>query len=112
LISNKNSKKKGDTILLSFPFTDLKGMKIRPILVLIGSDLDVIVTFITTQFKWQNTFDILLEPNDLHGLKKKSLVGVSKITTIDKDLILGKVSELNSFDSQNINKSLLEILNL
>jgi mRNA interferase MazF len=104
--------KKGDIVLLSFPFTDLKGNKIRPALVLVVSDLDVIVAFITTQFKWQNPCDILLEPNDLNGLKKTSLVRVSKITTIDKDLILGKLGELDSLDMQNINKSLIKILNL
>jgi mRNA interferase MazF len=104
--------KKGDIVLLSFPFTDLKGKKIRPALVLFVSDLDVIVAFITTQFKWQNTFDIFLEPNDLNGLKKTSLVRVSKITTIDKDLILGKLGDLDSLDMQSINKSLIKILNL
>lgn len=104
--------KKGDIVLLSFPFTDLKGEKIRPALVLVVSDLDVIVAFITTQFKWKNTFDILLEPNDLNGLKKTSLVRLSKITTIDKDLILGKLGELDSLDMQSINKSLIKILNL
>jgi len=104
--------KKGDIILLSFPFTDLKGKKIRPALVLFVSDLDVIVAFITTQFKWQNSYDILLEPNDLNGLKKTSLVRVSKITTIDKDLILGKLGQLDSFDMQKINQNLLKILDL
>lgn len=104
--------KKGDIILLSFPFTDLKGKKIRPALVLVVSDLDVIVAFITTQFKWQNSCDILLEPNDLNGLKKTSLVRVSKITTIDKDLILGKLGQLDSFDMQKINQNLLKILDL
>jgi len=104
--------KKGDIVLLSFPFTDLKGKKIRPALVLVVSDLDVIVAFITTQFKWQNLYDVLLEPNDLNGLKKTSLVRVSKITTIDKDLILGKLGELNAFEIQKINLNLLKILNL
>ena len=104
--------KKGDIVLLSFPFTDLKGKKVRPALVLVVSDLDVIVAFITTQFKWQNSFDILLEPNDLNGLKKTSLLRLSKITTIDKDLILGKLGELDSLDMKNINNSLLKILNL
>jgi mRNA interferase MazF len=104
--------KKGDIVLLSFPFTDLKGKKIRPALVLVVSDLDVIVAFITTQFKWQNPYDVLLEPNDLNGLKKTSLVRVSKITTIDKDLILGKLGELNAFEIQKINLNLLKILNL
>ncbi len=104
--------KKGDIILLSFPFTDLKGKKIRPALVLVVSDLDVIVAFITTQFKWQNPYDILLEPNDRNGLKKTSLIRLSKITTIDKDLILGKLGELDSVELQNINNNLVKILNL
>src|SRR3970040_1977332 len=104
--------KKGDIILLSFPFTDLKGKKIRPALVLVVSYLDVIVAFITTQFKWQNSCDILLEPNEANGLKKTSLLQLSKITTIDKDLILGKLGELDSLDMQTINKNLIKILNL
>jgi mRNA interferase MazF len=81
-------------------------------LVLVVSDLDVIVAFITTQFKWQNPYDILLEPNDRNGLKKTSLIRLSKITTIDKDLILGKLGELDSVDLQNINNNLVKILNL
>ena len=104
--------KKGDIVLLSFPFTDLKGKKIRPALVLVVSDLDVIVAFITTQFKWQNSCDILLEPNEANGLKKTSLLRLSKITTIDKDLILGKLGELDSLDMQTANKNLIKILNL
>ncbi|MBP6551234.1 MAG: type II toxin-antitoxin system PemK/MazF family toxin [Flavobacterium sp.] len=104
--------KKGDIILLSFPFTDLKGTKIRPALILVVSDLDVVVDFITTQFKWKNPYDILLEPNDSNGLKKTSLLRLSKITTMDKDLILGKLGELDSLDMQNINNNLIKILNL
>lgn len=104
--------KKGDIILLSFPFTDLKGTKIRPALILVVSDLDVVVAFITTQFKWKNPYDILLEPNDSNGLKKTSLLRLSKITTMDKDLILGKLGELDSLDMQNINNNLIKILNL
>lgn len=104
--------KKGDIILLSFPFNDLKGNKIRPALVLMVSDLDVIVAFITTQIKWQNPYDILLDSNERNGLKKTSLLRLSKITTIDKDLILGKLGELDALDLQNINQNLIKILNL
>lgn len=104
--------KKGDVVLLSFPFTDLKGKKIRPALILMVSDLDVIVAFITTQFKWQNQYDIQLECDDRNGLKKTSLLRLSKITTLDKDLILGKLGELNKNDIQLINSNLLKLLNL
>lgn len=104
--------KKGDVILISFPFTDLKGEKVRPAMVLVVSDLDVIIAFITTQFKWQCTFDLFLEPDDLNGLKKTSLLRLSKITTIDKSLVLGKLGELNSNCINSINNNLINILDL
>ena len=104
--------KKGDVILVSFPFTDLKGEKVRPAMVLVVSDLDVIIAFITTQFKWQSTFDIFLEPDNSNGLKKTSLLRLSKITTIDKDLVLGKLGEVDSTHINSINQNLIEILDL
>jgi len=64
--------KKGDLVLIPFPFTNLTGAKNRPALILIDSDDDITVSFITTQFKWQNRFDISLEPSDENGLKKTS----------------------------------------
>lgn len=104
--------KKGDVILISFPFTDLKGEKVRPAMVLVVSDLDVIIAFITTQFKWQSAFDIFLEPDVSNGLKKTSLLRLSKITTIDKDLVLGKLGELNSKCINTVNENLIKILDL
>ncbi len=104
--------KKGDIILLSFPFTDLKGQKVRPALILMVSESDVIVAFITTQFKWQNQFDILLEADKINGLKRNSLVRLSKITTLDKELILGKLGYLDNNYIQLVNKNLFMLLNL
>jgi len=40
--------KKGDIVLIKFPFTDLSGSKLRPALVLVESGNDVIVAFITS----------------------------------------------------------------
>jgi mRNA interferase MazF len=40
---------KGDIVLITFPFTDLSGSKLRPTIVLTDSELDVTVCFITTQ---------------------------------------------------------------
>jgi len=40
--------KKGDIILVPFPFTDLSGSKNRPALVIADSELDVTVAFIST----------------------------------------------------------------
>ena len=104
--------KKGDIVLLSFPFTNLKGEKVRPALVLVVSELDVIVAFITSQFKWLSQFDFSIEPDELNGLKITSLLRLSKITTLDKDLILGKLGELSPVHINQINNNLLNLLQL
>lgn len=43
--------KKGDIVLISFPFTDLLGIKNRPAIILATSDLDITVAFISTQLE-------------------------------------------------------------
>ena len=50
--------KKGSVILIPFPFTDLKGSKIRPTVVLSNNELDVTICFITSEFKWKTEYDI------------------------------------------------------
>lgn len=54
--------KKGDVVLIQFPFTDLKGNKNRPAVVLLETENDVTVVFITTKLKWQSEFDVLISP--------------------------------------------------
>jgi mRNA interferase MazF len=71
--------KKGDLILISFPFTDFSGNKNRPALVLAIDHYDISVSFISTQLKWRSKTDILLFPSNDNGLKKKSLIRLSKI---------------------------------
>jgi len=42
---------KGDIVLITFPFTDLSGSKLRPTVVLAKTELDITVCFITTQLQ-------------------------------------------------------------
>jgi mRNA interferase MazF len=48
--------RKGDIVLVPFPFTDLSGSKIRPALVLVGQELDVTVAFITSKTNLKEQF--------------------------------------------------------
>ena len=104
--------KKGDIILLPFPFTDLSGNKTRPALVLISNPLDVTVAFITTQIGWQEANDLVLSANSINGLKRNSLVRLSKLATIDSGLVLGKLGEVSKNELYQIDKNLIVILQI
>jgi mRNA interferase MazF len=104
--------KKGDLILIPFPFSDLTGAKNRPALILISNELDVTVSFITSQIKWSSNHDIVLSPSLNNGLKVKSLVRLSKMATISKDLILGKLGELSQKELSDVDKGLIDLFHL
>ncbi len=97
---------KGDIVLIPFPFTDLTGNKNRPALVLISGEADITVSFISTQLSLKETTDILLKPSRENGLKKPSLIRLSKLATIDKGLVLGRLGWINKSSSQLVNQNL------
>ena len=99
-------------VLVSFPFTDLSGSKLRPAFVLAESNQDVLVAFITTQSKWSDEFSIKLTATAINGLKIDSLVRLNKITTLDKNLVFGKLGNLSDMDINQINVGLIKLLNL
>ena len=103
---------KGDIVIIPFPFTDLSGSKLRPSVVLFTDKRDVTISFITSQLKWKDEFDIEVFPNNENGLKIHSIIRLTKIATIDKDLVLGKLGSLNTNEISEINKNLKSILKL
>lgn len=103
---------KGDIILITFPFTDLSGSKLRPTVILADTNEDVTVTFITTQLKWREQTDVLLTPTSNNGLKLPSLIRTSKIATLDKTLIKGRIGKLSMEELKDLNGKLKLILKL
>ena len=103
---------KGDIVLITFPFTDLSGSKLRPSIILAETNEDAILTFITTQLKWQEKTDILLSPSVDNGLKLPSLIRTSKITTLDKTLIKGRIGKLSAEENTTLNEKLMIVLQL
>lgn len=103
---------KGEIVLVPFPFTGLSGTKIRPAIVLFSNTLDVTVCFVTSELKWKESFDFVVQPDEVNGLKTQSLVRTGKIATLDKDLILGKLGELSAKYIGEMNSNLIELLQL
>lgn len=103
---------KVDIVLITFPFTDLSGSKLRPSVILAETSLDLTVCFITTQIKWQEETDLLLIPNLSNGLKKPSIVRTAKIATLDKVLIKGLLGRLTSIELIELNAKLKTLLQL
>jgi len=104
--------KKGDIVLIPFPFTDLSGSKMRPALTLISGRLDLTVSFISTQLHWEEPTDLILQPNPSNGLKKPSLVRIGKIATIGKDLVIGKLGHIGDDNVKELDKKLIQIFEI
>lgn len=103
---------KGDIVLISFPFTDLSGSKLRPALILTQSELDITVSFITTQIGRREVTDVLLKPTSSNGLKKQSLVRTSKIATLDRSLVVGLLGKISQTEITDLNGKLKSLFQL
>jgi mRNA interferase MazF len=103
---------KGDIVLITFPFTDLSGGKLRPAVILVDMPLDLTVSFITTQTEWQEQTDVLLHPNATNGLRKTSLVRTSKIATLERTLAKGLLGRLTPEETVDLNTKLKELLQI
>jgi|SRR6266542_546732 len=103
---------KGEIVLVEFPYTDMKGSKVRPALVLAENKGDVLAAFITGNIKEFDEFDILLSANDKNKLKHDSKLRLFRLATIEKDTIVGRIGFVDESILQQINKNLVKILNI
>jgi mRNA interferase MazF len=88
---------KGDIIIIEFPFSNLKNIKRRPVLILkVPKGEDVIVAQITGD-SYENYVEILLKKEDFKqgSLKRDSYIKIDKIASIEKSLIKYKAGSLN-----------------
>ena len=97
---------KGDIVLISFPFTNLNGEKLRPAVILIDTNYDVTVCFVSSQLRALEKSDVILKPNTKNGLKKDSFIKTSKIATLDKTLIKGQLGKLDQHEIELLNEQL------
>jgi len=95
---------RGTVVLTPFPFTDLRGAKVRPAVVVSRSDRpgdDVILVFISSvkPAKVLAT-DLVLSPSHpdfaATGLKSESVIKCDKLATVQRRVLLGELGALSS----------------
>lgn len=100
----------GDIILVPFPYTDLTGSKLRPALVLFISKLDVTVIFMTTNLEVADGYDVLLRPDTFNDLAKPTLIKISKLVTIDKELSKRNYGYISDRDRRKVMDNLTALI--
>jgi len=104
--------KKGSIVLIKFPFKDLSGTKLRPALVLVESELDITVCFISSRLEKKEEYDLLVKASPENGLKRSSVLIIRKIATLDKALALGIMGKLTQQEMEEVNRRLKLIFEL
>ena len=104
--------KKGDIVLVTFPFTDLSSTKLRPALVLYTEHEDAVLAFISSRLSFQHTHDIIIKRSSINNLEADSIIIIRKLFTGNKNLIKGKIGELDKVHYAAINKSINALLSL
>ncbi|MBI5797318.1 type II toxin-antitoxin system PemK/MazF family toxin [Candidatus Woesearchaeota archaeon] len=91
--------KQRDIILVPFPFSDQKGGKIRPAIIISNNKLnkteDIIVSAITSNIK-PSPYSINIKEKDLEikNIKEECCIKVENLLRVKKTLILKKIDSL------------------
>ncbi|RNI15673.1 type II toxin-antitoxin system PemK/MazF family toxin [Methanohalophilus sp. RSK] len=104
--------RKGDVVVIPFPYTDMSKLKTRPILVVAcHRGTNVIVCQITSQMIRNDEYAIQVSSKDFAkgSLPASSLVKTNMIMTLDVDTILAKSGTLSSEKMRQVEEKLIEV---
>lgn len=105
-----------DIVLLSFPFSDLKSSKVRPVLVLSNDKYndkfeDFIAVPLTTNLKSRG-YSIVISNKDLESgrLIVESSIKVDRIFSVNKNLVRMNIGKINTNIHNKIKKIITELV--
>jgi mRNA interferase MazF len=110
---------KGDIVLVNFPFTDLSQVKLRPAIVLSANEAlnEFALCFITSQNSNQLTpeeFAINIADPEFSktGLKVSSKARVTRLVTLQRQLIARRLGKLGNQYMQTLNTLMIQAFKL
>jgi mRNA interferase MazF len=105
---------KGDIVIIPVPFTDNKGYKLRPAVVISNDTIhqtgDVVIVQITSKLKQDNLSIKLTNEDITEVLPVQSYIRVHKIFVLEQSLIKGKVSSLKNAKYQELIQRINQII--
>lgn len=112
--------KRGDIVLVPFPFTDLAAEKLRPAVIVSPDpqESDIVIAFISSIVPSGELpmADFLLAPNypdfPQTGLKKASVFKMKKLLTIEKTKIIRRLGKVSPAIQKELDRRLKEALSL
>lgn len=106
--------KKGDIVLVPFPFVESELSKIRPALILSKPiSNNIILAFITTNLSGINLeYKLRLEPSETNRLKEISVVRLDKLATIGTSLIRARLGKIEGDSLIDLNSKLMFLFDL
>lgn len=102
----------GDVLLLGFPFSDLRRVKLRPAVVIGRSDFDnVILCQITSKAPDDNTVTKITgaDIDETNVLHQTSYIRANKIFTADPGLVVRKLGRLKAPARNQLHAKLIEL---
>ena len=104
-----------ELVLLPYPFSDKAGSKVRPAIIVSNDNFnqkcpDCVMVPLTTVIK-DEPFSLIINQDDLESgkLLKPSRIRIDKIFTINKNLIIMKIGNLNNKTFDKIKSELEKV---
>ena len=109
--------RRGDVVLLDHPFSDAKGTKVRPVVVVQGDSRNAALTSTIVAMITKNTGRVGIDPTQMlidigtpdgrkSGLNVNSAATCGNLFTVHEDRIKKKIGELSKTLMQQINDCL------
>jgi mRNA interferase MazF len=112
---------KWDVVLLSYPFTDLSGAKVRPAVVISPTTYnqasqDAAFILITTNTTRRSSYDLIIQQAhpefQLTGLRYDSAVRIDKVFALNQKLVVKTIGRIGSQLQREVERQLRVFLEL
>jgi len=113
--------KRGDVVIVDYPFSDARGSKVRPALVVQADDKnaqlkDTVIALITSRLHRDLDTHVLIDistaDGQQSGLRLRSEVQCENLCTIDQKFILGVIGSMTPALMREVNNGLKKALSL